>query len=381
MYPTNLVRSKINRLVLENFRNYQTLDFSPSSSFIVITGLNGVGKTNLLEAISLMSPGKGMRGAKLSDINMLDNPSKPWRVTCDVNGKHGSSRIITNSKSDSESSKRQVEIDDALVGHSELAKILSISWLIPQMGHIFIEGSSTRRKFLDRMVTNFDSSHSKNLLSYEYYMRERSNLLKSSHYDEDWMSVLERNMSEVAVLIATSRVQFIEMLQETSRDMKYNLPDFTVKVSGEIEEKVYKIPSLQIEEAFMATLKENRGLDSLSKRTNAGIHRSDLLVSRGEAGVRADMCSTGEQKFLLMSVFLTEIISQMRYRNTVPVILLDDAVAHLDIRSQAIFFEIVSDIGAQVWVTSTFMENFEFLKNNAEFLKIKENKLLVCDNE
>jgi DNA replication and repair protein RecF len=369
------VKSKINRLVLESFRNYSFLDFSPKSNFIVITGLNGVGKTNLLEAISLMSPGRGMRGVKLSEMNMLENSSKPWRVTCDVNSKYGSSRIVTYSKLGAESTKRQVEIDDTSVGHSELTKMLKISWLIPQMGHIFIDSTSMRRKFLDRMVMNFDSSHSKNLLSYEYYMRERSNLLKSKSYDQDWMSVLERNMAEVGVLIAISRVQFIEMLQETSMDIKYNLPHFVVKVSGEIEEKVHKIPSLQIEEAFMVVLRENRALDSLSKRTNAGIHRSDLLVWKGEAGVRADMCSTGEQKLLLMSVFLTEIIAQIRHRNMMPVILLDDAVAHLDVKSQAIFFEIVSDIGAQVWVTSTFMESFEFLKGNAEFLKI-ENQII-----
>ncbi|MCH9753596.1 MAG: DNA replication/repair protein RecF [Alphaproteobacteria bacterium] len=381
MYSSNLVRSKINRLVLENFRNYSFLDFSPKSNFIVITGPNGVGKTNLLEAISLMSPGRGMRGVKLSEMNNIDDSMSPWKITCDINSKYGHSRIITSFKSDMDSNKRQVDIDDVSVSHSELAKTINVSWLIPQMGHIFIDSSSSRRKFLDRMVMNFDSTHSKNLSSYEYYMRERSSLLKNNNYDKDWIAVLERNMSEVGVLIATSRVQFVDMLKETALDMKYDLPYFSAEVSGEIERKVYKVPSVQIEEEFMAILKENRSLDSLSKRTNAGIHRSDLLVYRGNARVKADMCSTGEQKFLLMSVFLTEIIAQIRYRNTMPVILLDDVVAHLDVKSQAIFFEIVSDIGAQVWVTSTFMESFDFLRNNAEFLRIENSKLLVCDNE
>jgi len=381
MFSSEIIKSKVDRLILRNFRNYSYFDFSPRKDFTVITGHNGVGKTNILEAISLLAAGKGLRGAKIADMNSLSNPASTWSIVADVKGRHGQSRVITNSTAELDSAKRVINIDDSNTNQSELSKLLSISWLVPQMGHIFIDASSIRRKFLDRMVSNFDHSHIKNITSYEYHIKERSNLLKNGKYDEDWMSIIEKNIAETGVIIATARVQFVEMLGEASCSMKYNLPRFSLKMSGFVEEAVHNMPSIQIEENFCKILKNNREIDLLSKRTNAGIHRSDMLVWKGNGEISAEMCSTGEQKFLLMSIFLTEIMAQIKYRNRLPIVLLDDAVAHLDIKSQYIFFEIVSDINAQVFVTSTFMENFSFLRNKAEFLKLEESKLMVCDNE
>lgn len=376
---SNIVKSQVLSLSLRNFRNYKSLDFEPQSDFTIILGPNGVGKTNILEAISMLAPGKGLRGSKISDMESFECKGYGWSISADIKSEHGISRI--NTMADRECSKRSIEIDDKATSQAELSRMLGVSWLVPQMGHIFIDSSSARRKFLDRMVSNFDPGHVKHLYSYEYHMKERANLLKSDSYDETWMKVIERKMSESAVIVATARVQFAEMVMETLNSMKYKLPKFSMKISGIIEENVYNMPAVQIEDDFCRILKEKRPLDALSKRTNAGIHRSDMLIYKGDCGTSADMCSTGEQKFLLISVFLTDIVAQIRHRKKMPVILLDDASAHLDSKSQAVFFEIVRDIGAQTWVTSTFIENFDFLRGNAEFYKIENNKIGVREYE
>jgi DNA replication and repair protein RecF len=376
---SGIIKSQVISLSLRNFRNYPSVDFEPESDFSIILGPNGVGKTNILEAISMLAPGRGLRGSKVSEIESFEGKGYGWSVSADIKGSCGLSRI--NTFADGECSKRSIEIDDKNTSQAELSRMLSVSWLVPQMGHIFIDSSSARRKFLDRMVSNFDPSHIKNIYSYEYHMKERANLLKNGSYDETWIRVIERKMSEAGVIIATARVQFGEMVTETLGVMKYKLPKFSMKIGGMIEEKIYTIPSVQIEDEFCRVLKENRALDALSKRTNAGIHRSDLLIYKADGGTRADMCSTGEQKFLLMSVFLTEIVAQIRHRKKMPVILLDDASAHLDRKSQAVFFEIVKDIGAQTWITSTFIENFDFLKDNAEFYKVEKNKIMIREYE
>ncbi len=377
--PSDIIKSQIISISLRNFRNYQSIDFEPESDFSIILGPNGVGKTNILEAISMLAPGKGLRGSKISDMESFEGKGYGWSISADIKGSRGLSRI--NTFADRECAKRSIEIDDKSTSQAELSRMLSISWLVPQMGHIFIDSSSARRKFLDRMVSNFDPNHIKNIYSYEYHMKERANLLKNDGYDETWMKVIERKMSETGIIIATARVQFAEMVMETLGAMKYKIPKFSMEIGGIIEEKIYKMPSVQIEDEFCRVLKENRALDALSKRTNAGIHRSDMLIYKGDGGTSADMCSTGEQKFLLMSVFLTEIVAQIRHRKKMPVILLDDASAHLDRASQAIFFEIVKDIGAQTWVTSTFIENFDFLKDNAEFYKVEKNKIMMREYE
>jgi DNA replication and repair protein RecF len=372
---SGIIKSQVISLSLRNFRNYLSVDFEPESDFSIILGPNGVGKTNILEAISMLSPGRGLRGSKTSDIEYFEGKGYGWSVSADIKGSRALSRI--NTFADGECVKRSIEIDDKNASQADLSRMLSISWLVPQMGHIFIDSSSARRKFLDRMVSNFDPSHTKNIYSYEHHMKERANLLKNDNYDETWMRVIERKMSESGVMIATSRVQFAEMVMETLGVMKYKIPEFSMKIGGMIEEKIYRMPSVQIEDEFYRVLRENRSLDALSKRTNAGIHRSDLLIYKADCGTRADMCSTGEQKFLLVSVFLTEIVAQIRHKKKMPVILLDDASAHLDRKSQEVFLKIVKDIGAQTWITSTFIENFDFLKGNAEFYKVEKNKIMI----
>jgi DNA replication and repair protein RecF len=381
MHSENIVKSKINRLTLHNFRNYRHLDFIPQSNHIIITGSNGVGKTNILEAISLLAPGRGLLNNKLEDMD-THGAQPPWKIEALIEGHGGSNYIATGRVKNDESSRRFIEIDEAnFPKQAALSKIVNISWVVPQMDQIFITGASVRRKLLDRIVSNFEFEYSKQLTIYEYYLKERSNLLKNVKYDSDWMKVIEHNMAQAAVIIATARIQIVEMLQQVMDELEYDFPKALLSIEGLLEEKIHKMPALQIEKEFAETLLKNRAIDSFTKRTNAGIHRSDLLVCNKEKGIKAKTCSTGEQKSLLISLFLTEIFAQIQWRNQMPIILLDDIVAHLDEERRRLLSDIILNIGAQVWITGTDQNMFRFIKNNTEFVTIKDNKLTAYCNE
>jgi recombinational DNA repair ATPase RecF len=259
---------------------------------------------------------------------------------------------------------------------AELSKLLSISWITPQMDQLFISGASTRRKFLDRIVQNFEPSHAKHIMAYEHAMRERARLLKDKNYDINWISVLENNMAEVAIPISASRVQTVEYIEEIMGEIDHPFPKARMIVDGDIESKMHKVPAVQLEDEFRRALQKNRGLDSATGRTNVGIHKSDLLVYYKDKNLQADKCSTGEQKSLLLSIFLAEVFAQIKWRGQTPILLLDEVLAHLDENRRDILCQIIKDTKAQTWITGTESEVFVPIKNDSQFFKIDDSKLI-----
>ncbi len=370
-------KTKIKNLALSYFRNYEEQNFAPQSDIIVIAGANGIGKTNILEAISLLVPGRGFLNSKLEDISK-HNSNCPWIIEAAITNDTYTQYIRTGYIKTSEISRRFIEIDGANISKQhELTKAVSVSWLIPQMDQIFITGATARRKLLDRIVSNFNSVYSEQLTVYEHYLKERANLLKNEKYDNDWIKIIEQKMAESAVIIAISRTQIVEMLQQTIDSFTYDFPKATLKMEGWLEEQVHKVPALQLEEDFKNTLKKNRTIDFLTKRTNAGIHRSDLLVYSKQKCIKAEKCSTGEQKSLLLSLFLAEVFTQIQWKRQMPIILLDDIAAHLDDEKQRLLSDVISDIGAQTWITGTDDKIFRVYKKDAEFITVKDNKVRI----
>ena len=374
--------AKVKKLKLSRFRNYLTLDLKSSlqHNIIVITGKNGSGKTNILEAISLLSPGKGIRGCKLSDISNEGVVSSCWHIESEIASFYGHERIETwldPQSSEDGRSKRYVKVNDQNIKtQAELTKLLTISWIIPQMDQLFISGASTRRKFLDRIVQNFEPSHTKHLMTYEHSMKERARLLKDKNYDINWISALENNMAEIAIPIAASRVQAVEYIEEIMDEINHPFPKARMVVSGEIESKVHKVPAVQLGGEFREILQKNRGLDAATGRTNVGVHKSDLLVYYKDKNLQADKCSTGEQKSLLLSIFLAEVFAQIKWRAQTPILLLDEVLAHLDENRRDTLCQIIKDTKAQAWITGTESETFVPIKNESQFFKIENSQLI-----
>ncbi len=359
---------------LHNFRCYdQVVLDNLSSGLIVLSGANGAGKTNVLEAVSLLSPGRGLRNARVMDMQKNDS-DKPWAVAGVFQSKYEEVRLGTgldpNSKAGAE--KRAIRINgQAAKSQAALGEYLSCVWLTPQMDRLFIDSSRERRKFLDRLVFAFDPGHSGRVTRYENALSQRSKLLKDGVSDDAWLSGLEQQMAETAVAIAAARLDFASRLQaacEAADHSYFPLAHFYVR--GAIEELLIGSPALEVEDAFKYQLLESRARDALTGGAQSGPHKSDLKVVYAKKNMPADQCSTGEQKALLIGLILAHARLIKAERGSPPILLLDEVAAHLDEGRRSALYEILHDLGAQGWLTGTDRSLFSAIEKTAQFFDV-----------
>lgn len=351
---------QIKSLKLINFRSHSDFSLSLSGKPLAIIGDNGAGKTNILEAISLLSPGRGMRNSKFSEMVKDDN-SMPWGVNFNIlsNGKNYevSSGLRDNQKG------RDIKINSKKVsGSSALPEIILLSWLTPSMDQIFNETPSYRRRFIDRLCAVYEKNHTKNIKIYEKLMAERNSSFKSKVLDNVWLDALENQMSDVSIAIAETRLTFISNLNkvlETNLDPVW--PRAHLEIYGFVESLVSSWNSGKAKEMLCNEFKNNRERDFFSKRTNEGVHRSDLLVNEKNKKIEAKKCSTGEQKSLLMGIILSHLELVSSFKSRYPVLLLDEVLAHFDKIRRKSFFKQIQEIGSQIIMTGTDISVFEEL--------------------
>lgn len=345
--------SYLRTLLLQNFRSYHEANLQGlASGFIMLTGPNGAGKTNILEAVSLLSPGKGLRGADIDEIQKRDAAS-PWIVSSKAETIYG--EIALGTGRDPDKKRRLIRIKgEKAKSQADLADYISCLWLTPAMDRIFLEGSSGRRKFLDRMVFAFDPSHAGRITRYENALSQRSKLLKEERYDPSWIAGLEEQMAETGIAIAAARVDFVRNLQlACNRGEESDFPIADLALKGFVEERLASSPALQIETDFKARLKHGREQDAVMGGAQTGPHRTDLLVKYRAKDMAAEFCSTGEQKALLIGIVIAHAALMKNERGSPPVLLLDEIAAHLDENRRAKLFEKLRKLGGQVWVTGT----------------------------
>ena len=353
---------QIKSLKLINFRSHSDFSLSLSGKPLAIIGDNGAGKTNILEAISLLSPGRGMRNSKFSEMVKDDN-SMPWGVNFNIlsNGKNYevSSGLRDNQKG------RDIKINSKKVsGSSALPEIILLSWLTPSMDQIFNETPSYRRRFIDRLCAVYEKNHTKNIKIYEKLMAERNSSFKSKVLDNVWLDALENQMSDVSIAIAETRLTFISNLNkvlETNLDPVW--PRAHLEIYGFVENLVSSWNSGKAKEMLCNEFKNNRERDFFSKRTNEGVHRSDLLVNEKNKKIEAKKCSTGEQKSLLMGIILSHLELVSSFKSRYPVLLLDEVLAHFDKIRRKSFFKQIQEIGSQIIMTGTDISVFEELED------------------
>ena len=353
---------QIKSLKLINFRSHSDFSLSLSGKPLAIIGDNGAGKTNILEAISLLSPGRGIRNSKFSEMVKDDN-SMPWGVNFNIlsNGKNYevSSGLRDNQKG------RDIKINSKKVsGSSALPEIILLSWLTPSMDQIFNETPSYRRRFIDRLCAVYEKNHTKNIKIYEKLMAERNSSFKSKVLDNVWLDALENQMSDVSIAIAETRLTFISDLNkvlETNLDPVW--PRAHLEIYGFVESLVSSWNSGKAKEMLCNEFKNNREKDFFSKRTNEGVHRSDLLVNEKNKKIEAKKCSTGEQKSLLMGIILSHLELVSSFKSRYPVLLLDEVLAHFDKIRRKSFFKQIQEIGSQIIMTGTDISVFEELRD------------------
>ncbi len=367
----------VERLTLSDFRCYEHVRLETGGRPVVLTGPNGAGKTNLLEAVSLLSPGRGLRRAKLGEMarrdpGQADAGGRAWGVAARVRSLSGSVDLGTG-LSEPGAEKRSVRIEgESAKNQNALAEFMNAQWLTPQMDRLFLEGRSARRRFLDRLVYGYDPAHAGRISAYEHAMRERARLLRDGGADATWLSTLENTMATKGIAVAAARLELSERLGRYCKAAHGPFPGAGLHIDGDVEAWLSDGPALAAEDRLRDALAASRGSDAVSGGARIGPHRSDLHVRHIDKDQPAELCSTGEQKALLISIVLADARMTAAERGRVPVLLLDEVAAHLDReRREALFAELAA-IGAQSWLTGTDSDLFEPLRGQAIFYNVAD---------
>ena len=368
-------QTHVARLLLTDFRNYESLalDFSPGA--VVLTGENGAGKTNLLEAISFLSPGRGMRRTAHEDVARAG--ADGFAIHARVEGGYGEVELGTGTLFErtpgNETAGRKVRINGANARSAdEMLEWLRVIWLLPAMDSLFTGPAAERRRFIDRLVLAIDAGHGRRALDYEKAMRGRNRLLTEQARDEAWFEAIETQMAETGTAIAAARVEIVRLLSA----MVERLPDDSpfpkadIALAGTLEEALAHQPAVDVEEGYRRALSENRYRDRAAGRTLEGPHRSDLLVRHRPKDMPADQCSTGEQKALLTGLILSHARLVAELSGSPPILLLDEIAAHLDAGRRAALFAILEELNCQAFMTGTDAALFSSLEGRAQFFTV-----------
>ena len=361
----------LKKLTLENYRNFDHFELEIPNCPIIITGENGIGKTNILESISLFYPGKGLRSTKFDEICKVGHSR--WVTHGLFLSKLGTAEL--KSQYSQESPRRIVEFNNSKIPSSELSKFVNIIWLTPQTENIFYESSSSRRKFFDRIVYNFYPQHAAKINEYEYYVAERSKLLQQDEWDRNWLKVLEEKIAGVSIVIAESRLRTVEKMQVAINELICDFPKAILKIEGDVESKMQMQNSQDCILYIQNELAGSRIKDKLSKRTNFGVHRSDLAVVHLEKNKLAKFCSTGEQKAMLISIILAQVNAGIIETGAKPILLLDEIFVHLDDMRKNYLIDFFKSIGLQIWITATDLKGIEALKDHSEIVDLQSKPI------
>lgn len=362
----------LRNLKLQNFRNFSSFNLSVPKEPIVITGPNGVGKTNILEAISLFSPGKGLRQSKLGQIKKSDRPELGWSVNADFFHQDQDINIGTGLDLSTVSERRIVRINGAKASQTALSDWIKILWQTPQMDRLFIDGMTVRRKFFDKLLVNFSPEHSKHLYRYDYALRERSKLLREGVRDPKWLGVLEQKMAQESIVIIANRLDYLCQLQGFLEQEIEGFPKIAVTLQGEVESFVREYSATEAEERLQKRLSENRDRDAVIGGSKVGAHQSEFVVLNLDCDQQAEVCSTGEQKALLLTLIMANARLLATVHEVTPILLLDEVVAHLDKNRRQVLFKEILNLGIQSWLTGTDEQVFEPFRQHGHFINIKE---------
>ncbi|MEL7463470.1 MAG: DNA replication/repair protein RecF [Pseudomonadota bacterium] len=357
---------------LSHFRSHIRWRLETDGRPVALHGPNGAGKTNILEAISMLSPGRGLRRAQAEEL--IRRPEEiGWKISAVVDGADGEREVSTAVTSPGQ--RRSVEIDGKAATQTALGALSPMVWLTPAMDRLWMEGAAERRRFLDRIALSFEPGHADRSLAYEKAMRERNRLLKDGVRDDAWLTALEAQMAKAGAGIARARAEAAARLTAAQEEAESAFPKADIAIDGATEARIAAAEDPRDEEdaaeaALSETWAAGRGADFAAGRTLEGPHRSDLRAIFAAKGVEARLCSTGEQKALLISLVLANARALAAEGGGPPVILLDEVAAHLDEDRRAALYDEICALGAQAWMTGTGPELFTALGDRGTMVAI-----------
>ena len=363
----------LSRLKLTDFRNYAAVSLDLDGRHVVLTGNNGAGKTNLMEAVSFLSPGRGLRRATYADVTRV-GASNGFSIFAELEGIEGNVEIGTGADTADENAVRRLRINGTTARTAdELTDHLRVLWLTPSMDGLFTGGSSDRRRFLDRLVLSLDPAHGRRASDFERAMRSRNKLLDDGRFDPSWLSGIEQQMASLGIAMALARQEMLGLLARLIEETRETspFPSAALELSGFMDGQ-FSRPAVDLEDDYAAMLAESRYRDAAAGRTLDGPHRVDLVVRHREKHMEAARCSTGEQKALLVGLILAHARLVANLTGHAPILLLDEIAAHLDEGRRAALFELIDGLGGQSFMTGTDRSMFSALGERAQFFTVSD---------
>jgi DNA replication and repair protein RecF len=360
---------RLTRLRLTRYRSYAAAELRFAESMLVFTGPNGAGKTNLLEAISLLGPGRGLRGARIGEVAMQGAPA--WSVSGHFDDGLGGFEIGTGSLEEGSADRRAFRLDgEKLRAQAELAERVAAVWITPQMDRLFQESAGGRRRFLDRLAMALEPHLAREATAYEAAMAGRNRLLQKGRAEAAWLAGLEDAMARHGIAIAASRRALIARLNAAQAGAETAFPAAILALQCPAAALLEGMPALAAEEALRDAWAASRARDAAAGATLSGPHRADLLFTHAAKAMPAGLCSTGEQKALLISTVLAHAGLIAAARGFAPLLLLDEVAAHLDAARREALFAALAALPAQSFLTGTDAEVFAPLAGRAGHWRI-----------
>jgi len=375
-----MARAVLRRLILTDYRSYAFADLRLEGRSVYLFGSNGAGKTNLMEAVSYLSPGRGLRGSAVADVGRRlpgEAAGRAWSVAATVETSDGEVRLGTGVEPGAV--RRTVRLEGEGVAPGRLAEVVRLVWLTPAQDRLFLEGGTERRRFLDRLVFAAEPAHAAHTAAYDKALRERMRVLSETDApDPAWLDALEAQMASSGALMASARVRTLHALRvEIDGRTGSPFPQASLSLSGEWGEIAWEEADVA---RFRDALKRGRGRDAAAGRTLSGPHRSDLIVRHRENDRPAAECSTGEQKALILNLALAQAARLARAESSPnPILLLDEVAAHLDPFRRSALFDEVTALGLQTFLTGADKSLFDALRGRAQGVHVDASVLTSLD--
>jgi DNA replication and repair protein RecF len=372
--------SRIHRLTLTHFRNYRAASLGTRGDMVVLVGPNGAGKTNCIEAISFLSPGRGLRRATLDDVADVQGDGS-WAVSAEIEGALGLATLGTGLDApgnEAATQSRRCRIDREPVSSATVfGDHLRMVWLTPSMDGLFMGAASERRRFFDRLVLAIDSEHSARVSALDRSLRSRNRLLEVRNFDDHWCDAIERETAELAVAVAAMRGQTLTrlaaMLRARGADAAF--PSAEITLNGWMENALMREPATSVEDRYREMLRQGRARDAAAGRTLDGPHLTDLEVIYAPKNMPARDASTGEQKALLIGLVLAHAHLVAEMTGITPLLLLDEVVAHLDPGRRTALFGQLAKLGAQVWMTGADPAAFAGIGSSGDTFDVDSGRI------